>query len=298
VPGISNSAGSGSGNILETLINTTAANVFVSYIYSLAIGGCNNDDTITATIKPTPTVVIPANQVYCNGDNVPALAFTGTVTGTTFTWGNNNTAIGLAASGTGDIATFTAANLTLSLLTASISVRPVANGCSGSNSAFTLSVYPVSQGGTVTANATVCSGSNSGTLTLSGQTGTVTKWQSSTDGGFNWVDISNTTTSQGYTNLTVTTQYRAVVQSGVCLTANSSAATITVTPSSVGGIVTAGATVCYGANGGTLVLSGQTGSVTKWQSSINGGTTWSDISNTSTTQNYTNLTATTQYRTV
>jgi hypothetical protein len=298
VSGISNFAGSGTGNINETLINTTATDVIVPYIYTLAVGGCNNTDTINATIKPTPTVTVPANMVYCNGDNVPAIIFSGTVAGTTYTWGNNNTAIGLSASGTGNIATFTATNTTSSLLTAIISVRPGADGCNGANSTFTISVHPTTHGGTVNSNASVCSGSNSGILMLSGHTGSVTKWQSSTDGGSNWVDISNTSTTENYINLTITTQYRAIVQSGVCLPANSSAATITVNPSSVGGVVTADATVCYGTNSGTLTLSGQTGSITKWQSSINSGASWSDISNTSTTQNYTNLTTTTQYRAV
>jgi hypothetical protein len=42
----------------------------------------------------------------------------------------------------------------------------------------TLSVSPPSVGGSVSSNATVCSGTNSGTLTLTGHTGNVTKWQS------------------------------------------------------------------------------------------------------------------------
>ncbi|MBK9673653.1 MAG: hypothetical protein IPO70_15825 [Bacteroidetes bacterium] len=47
-------------------------------------------------------------------------------------------------------------------------------------------------GGSVTTSTSVCAGSNSGVLTLSGHTGTVQKWQSSTNGGSNWNDISNT----------------------------------------------------------------------------------------------------------
>jgi hypothetical protein len=153
-------------------------------------------------------------------------------------------------------------------------------------------------GGAVTAGATVCSGSNGGTLTLSGQTGAVVKWQYSINGGTTWIDIANTTTSQGYSNLTQTTMFRAVVQSGVCSPANSSPATITVDPVSVGGSVAAGATVCSGSNSGTLTLSGQTGAVVKWQRSINGGTTWIDIANTTTSQGYSNLTQTTMFRAV
>ncbi|MGB3074652.1 MAG: right-handed parallel beta-helix repeat-containing protein, partial [Chitinophagales bacterium] len=76
---------------------------------------------------------------------------------------------------------------------------------------------------------TVCSGTNSGSVTLSDHTGSVVKWQYSSDNfASDEHDIVNTTTTQSYTNLTSTTSYRAVVQSGVCATANSSSATITV----------------------------------------------------------------------
>ncbi|RTL55892.1 MAG: hypothetical protein EKK37_18075, partial [Sphingobacteriales bacterium] len=108
------------------------------------------------------------------------------------------------------------------------------NGCTNttsgiSNKTATITVNPASVGGSISGSATVCATGNSGTLTLSGQTGSVVKWQSSTDNFVsNIVDITNTTTSLSYTNLTQTTSYRAVVQSGVCTSVNSSTATITV----------------------------------------------------------------------
>jgi hypothetical protein len=167
--------------------------------------------------------------------------------------------------------------------------------CSSANSnPATITVNPASVGGSVSGSATKCTGSNNGTLTLSGQTGTIVKWQSSTNGGSTWTDIANTTTTQSYSNLTVTTQYRAVI--GGCTTVNSTIATITVSPVSVGGTVSGSTTVCPGSNSGSLTLSGQTGAVIRWESSINGGSTWSTISNTSTSQTYTNLTQTTQFR--
>src|SRR5205823_141067 len=114
--------------------------------------------------------------------------------------------------------------------------------------------------------------------------------------GSTWTTITNTTTSQSYTNLTVTTLYRAIVQSGVCASASSSAATITVNPVSVGGIVSSSISVCTGANSGILTLSGQTGTVVKWQKSVDGGSTYTDIVNTTISQTYSNITQTTLYR--
>ncbi|MXV52447.1 hypothetical protein GS399_15840, partial [Pedobacter sp. HMF7647] len=101
--------------------------------------------------------------------------------------------------------------------------------CTNVSLSGTITVSSASVGGSVSANATVCTGTNSGTLTLSGQTGNVIRWESSPD-GTTWSAITNTTTSLTYTNLTTTTRYRAVVQSGGCTSANSTTAIITVNP--------------------------------------------------------------------
>ena len=57
---------------------------------------------------------------------------------------------------------------------------------------------------------------NSGSVTLSGYTGTIVKWQRSTNDGVTWTDLTNTTTSQSYTNITTKTLFRAQLQSGTC----------------------------------------------------------------------------------
>jgi len=167
-----------------------------------------------------------------------------------------------------------------------------------SRTEVTANIYAPSVGGSVAGSTSVCSGTNSATLTLSGQTGNVIKWQSSIDNWTTPVDITNTTTSLTATNLTSTTKYRAVVQNGSCTNANSSDATITVSTASVGGSISGGSTVCGGTNSTTLTLSGYTGSITKWQSSVDNWTTPVDIANTTTSLTATNLTATTKYRAV
>jgi hypothetical protein len=83
-------------------------------------------------------------------------------------------------------------------------------------------------GGVVTTDAAVCTGINSGTLTLAGHTGVILRWESSVDNFAKIVIIANTTTTQSYTNLTQTTKYRAVVQNSTCAAVNSTPATITV----------------------------------------------------------------------
>ena len=74
---------------------------------------------------------------------------------------------------------------------------------------------------------------------------------------------------------------------------------VTVSPTTVGGTLTANDTVCKGANSGTLTLGADAiGTVTGWEYSTDNGSTWTAINNTSTTYNYTNLTSTTQYRVI
>lgn len=160
-----------------------------------------------------------------------------------------------------------------------------------------MTIDPASVGGTVTGGTTpACSGANSGTLTSSGRTGTIVRWEFTTNGGATWTPIANTTPTQAYLNLVTTTGYRVVVQSGACATAVSTTRTIVVSPPTVAGAVNSDATVCSGANSGTLTLSGHVGAVVDWQFSTNGGATWTTIANTTTTQNYLNLTQTTMYR--
>ncbi len=117
----------------------------------------------------------------------------------------------------------------------------------------------LSVGGIVSSNANVCSGSNSSILTLTGHTGTIIRWESSTDNFVNTTSIANTTNTLFYSNLTQTTKYRAVVKDGACLEVFSSVATITVTS------ITATAI-----NGGpyytaqTIQLTGSGGSTYNW----------------------------------
>ena len=169
---------------------------------------------------------------------------------------------------------------------------------------FRSAVSSLANGGTASASTptTVCTGTNSTSLSVTGNTGTI-QWQSSTD-STNFNNISGaTSTTYTATSLTQKTFFRAVVTSGVCAPANSSTATINVNAASVGGTVavTTSNPICTGAgNSVTFSLSGQTGSVTKWQWSASSdfSTTVTDVAGTSTTLTQTGLTASRYYRAV
>ncbi|MCW2121237.1 Ig-like domain-containing protein, partial [Flavobacterium sp. 7A] len=92
-----------------------------------------------------------------------------------------------------------------------------------------VTIDPTSVGGKITGAATVCAGTNSTTLTLSGYTGTIIGWESSLDGfttaGTSIVNTTNTLTA---TNLTATTSYRAIIKSGLCSSTTSEAVIVNV----------------------------------------------------------------------
>jgi hypothetical protein len=96
------------------------------------------------------------------------------------------------------------------------------------NNVATVVISPASVGGTVSGGTSICSGSTSGLLTLAGYTGGIVKWQYAVSPFSSWTDIVNTATTYTSGILAVTTQFRAIVQSGVCVAENSVVTTVTV----------------------------------------------------------------------
>jgi len=170
------------------------------------------------------------------------------------------------------------------------------NASNDTYAGYSVTNTATSVGGTVSGGTNVCISGNSGVLTLSGHTGNVLNWESSTNGGVTWFNLGNPTTTQSYINVTVQTMYRAVVQNGSCASTVSVADTIFINPVSVGGTISGVTNVCVTGNSGTLTLTGYTGSVDHWEYSIDGGITWITVANTTATYSFTNLTVTTRFR--
>lgn len=173
----------------------------------------------------------------------------------------------------------------------------IPSGCATKSTSVNVNVSPKAVGGSVSGTQTVCSGSNTGVISLSGQTGNVVRWDSASSSTGPWKSITNTGLNQTYNNLVTTTHFRAIVGNGNCSIDSSSIAVITVTPPSKGGTVSGATRVCAGSNSGTINVSGHVGNIIKWQFSTNGNL-WNNIVNKGTTQSYTNLAQTTFYRAV
>jgi gliding motility-associated-like protein len=193
---------------------------------------------ITVNELPKATYTSLPNSV-CQGNKITFTFDVSKVKTTqnwTLTYSVNAPSSGSAASestsgsGAGSFTITTTATVlpTTSTLTLG-TITNTTTGCSSTlNDAKVITVDPTTVGGTVSSSATVCKGSNSGTLTLSGNTGSVVRWEYSINGGSTWTTINNTNLTLAYSNITQTTVYRAFVQSGVCSGANSGTVTITV----------------------------------------------------------------------
>ncbi|RZK76881.1 MAG: hypothetical protein EOO85_10200, partial [Pedobacter sp.] len=281
--------------IVNTTTTLTATNLTATTSYRAVVqsGSCGALNSVAATVTVSPATVagtIGGGTTVCTGTNSTVLTLSGH-NGSVVRWESslNN----FSTAGTPIINTTT--TLTATNLTATTSYRAVvqSGSCGALNSvAATVTVSPATVSGTVGGGATVCTGTNSTVLTLSGHTGSIVRWESSLDNfATAGTPITNTTTTLTATNLTATTSYRAVVQSGSCGALNSIAATVAVSPATVAGTVGGGATVCTGTNSTALTLTGHTGSVVRWESSLNNfATAGTPIVNTTTTLTATNLT--------
>ncbi|MBK9192174.1 MAG: gliding motility-associated C-terminal domain-containing protein [Crocinitomicaceae bacterium] len=269
-----------------------------SYRVAVQSASCAILYSTIATLTTDATSIggtISSNATECASGNSGIVNLSGQ-TGTPSSW-ESSTDGGLTWS---TIANTSTSQSYLNLLDTTLYRAVVQNGtCASSYSdTVTISVDPVTAGGTINSNTTVCAGNNSGTLTLTGETGSVLNWESSADGGFTWVGIANTTTSQGYLNIATNTLYRAVVQSGICPSTQSGIVTLTVDQAASAGNILGATTVCEGTNSGSLTLVGTSGSIMDWETSTDGGTTWAPVGNTTVIENFTNLIATTDYRAI
>ena len=122
-----------------------------------SLGCIGNSATFTISVYPTPTVTTINDVTVCANDMVPSATFNGCPLGETFSWTNSNTSIGLTSSGLGNIAAFPGQNTGSMPNIGTVDVTPLANGCSGLQSTFTITVNPL-PGITITSPAPYCPG--------------------------------------------------------------------------------------------------------------------------------------------
>lgn len=225
-----------SGGTNQTIVLDAAGNGTVSVspasttTYSLSSvqinppGGCSStiSGSATITVSPIPvaTAVLPIDE--CTGDNVSVPAFVSTPAGATFTWSNNNPSIGLAASGTGNISSFTGLNPGTTPNSGTITLTPTLNSCVGTAITFVITINspPVANAG---ADVSLCQGVSGGNqLGFPPIPGNLYSWSPAT--GLNDATIANPTFS---TSAPGTTTYTLTVTNAAGCT-NSDVVTATV----------------------------------------------------------------------
>jgi hypothetical protein len=199
-------------NILKVVIGNNAGTVTVHEQNSCA----NLQATMNVvTVQPTVAGSVSGGMEVCSGMSTVILT----------TSGNLGSVVGWVAT-SGGVATplndttsqYAAVDPTATTLYQAL----IQNGEScavDTTSGSTVLVDPRSVGGTLNpASMQFCEGQNKDALLqLEGETGNPVNWQSSTD-GINWTGFVPTDTDTAYqiVGLTVATDYRVIVKSGVC----------------------------------------------------------------------------------
>lgn len=153
---------------------STPGTYTVTYTYN-AGGGCTMPSEANVTILPLPAPAKVSNQILCSGSSSNAISFSSTLTPISFSWVNDQTSIGLATSGIGNIASFTAVNSGTSSTTATITYTPnyTTNGatCAGPSDAFTIKVNPLPDAVQVRITEPSICGPSTGTITVTSPVG-------------------------------------------------------------------------------------------------------------------------------
>jgi hypothetical protein len=279
--------------VTPSLSATTFYRVIVS-------NGACSDSTSPVAISVNPASVagaISGAGTICYGSN-KILTLSASHVGTV-QWQSSTALAGPFS----DIIGETDTTLNTGILSATTYFRAVVTSgvCpSAITSVIAVTVTPQSVSGNIVGGGgTVCPGTNSTLLTLSGYTGKI-QWQYSTDNN-NFISISTGGTLANYTakNLTTTTYYRAMVTSGTatCTPAFSASIAINVSLPVIAGAVSGNTVVCYGTVTTVTVSGNEAGSSIQWQKSSSLTSNYATIAG-ATSASYTTsgLTSNTFYR--
>jgi large repetitive protein len=224
-----------------TPVNTGSApitaTITVTPVFTTGNVSCTGTPkTFSITVNPSPSVAQPSNQTLCSGGNTQTISFTGT--GSSYSWTNNTTSIGLAASGDGDIPSFLAVNGGTTPVTATIVVTPKTNDgalCNGATKTFTITVNPIPFVNNSNPQV-VCNGASTSAITFSGSPNASFSWTNdnpsiglaaSGTGNIASFTATNSTSTQQTASITVTPLF---TNNGVTCTGSTKTFTIKVNP--------------------------------------------------------------------
>lgn len=177
--------------------------------------------------EPTNPGVVEGGTAVCRGENAGTVTLNSSI-GEVMYWETSPT-----GSSPWSVLNETEKSLSYTnILNTSWFRAVVKNGTCPANvsAAALVSVSEPTVGGITAGTTSVCSKENHGEISLAGHSGSVQKWQYSTNNGVNWRDTQIVATGIDYTNLTTTRIYRAVIKNGVCAEQMSIPSKVTVNP--------------------------------------------------------------------
>ncbi|MFT3908958.1 MAG: T9SS type A sorting domain-containing protein [Ferruginibacter sp.] len=140
---------SGIGNIGQfNAYNVTGQNLVGNIVVTPKFAGngfsCYGEPkNFQIVVKAFPDMdAVASTQRYCSNQQTNEVIFSGNIPGNVYTWTNSNPSIGVAASGTGNVPSFITINNGNTTLTASFTVYPSYNGCTGNPRIFDMLVSP------------------------------------------------------------------------------------------------------------------------------------------------------------
>ncbi len=215
------------GTSYEIEYNSYGTTTYYLKTYNSSTGCWSSTKTITATIKKIPNASA-SNKTICSGSSTNiSISNPNNVSGTTYGWtASAQAGIAGASNGSGSLINQTLTNSSSSRRYVTYTVKPSASGCGGSSITVKAYVDPVSIGGTASADASQICGSGTVNLSLTGERGSIQYWrkrtyENGTWGG--WENIGNVLTDVlGEVTSEKRYHYYAIVENGVCSTAQSS----------------------------------------------------------------------------
>jgi gliding motility-associated-like protein len=166
--GITGNTNGNTASISNTLVNSTASLGSATYTITPSANGCIGQAiTAVANVNPVATMAALSNILACPGATLTPTVFASVPAGSTFTWTNNTISIGLAANGSNNILPWAAqVNNSVNNLIGTINVTPTYNGCVGTPSSFTATIFPTPQITTPLLAQTLCENTASNAITF------------------------------------------------------------------------------------------------------------------------------------
>jgi gliding motility-associated-like protein len=212
-------------NSIPSFTTSNASNIPVQSLVEVTpfSNGCTGPSfSFNYVINPALSVLTVNDIIACGDQTIPAINFSGSIVpGTEYRWTNNNTGIGLPASGIGNITAFSASNNFSIPISAQITVTPFSNNCSGMPISFTITIKPTPFITSIN-NQTLCANNITLPITFNGSAinGTQYLWTTSNNtigiGTFSGIGNIPAFTATTLSNIPVTARFTVTPTSNAC----------------------------------------------------------------------------------